>query len=110
MTGTGEECSFTRGPSREHVSIGVTFAVSGVTALVGPSAAGLELVREGKPLASIIIPTEPLPVESCAARELQYHVELATGAELTILSEDQELPAGAHLYLGRCRGGDGGEG
>jgi len=103
MIGTKEQFSFARGPSRTYVSIGVVVAFVVVAALVGPSAAGVELVRDGKPLASIIIPAEPLPVESYAAKELQYHVELATGAELPIVSENQEIPAGAHVYLGRCK-------
>ena len=89
MIVTGEQFSFARGASRKPVSIGVAIAFVVVVAVVGPSAAGVELVRDGKPLASIIIPAEPLPVESYAARELQYHVESATGAELPIIAETQ---------------------
>jgi hypothetical protein len=103
MIVTGEQFSFARGPSRRRVSIGVAFAFVVVVAVVSPSAAGVELVRDGKPLASIIIPAEPLPVESYAAKELQYHVESATGAELPIIAETQEMPSEAHVYLGRCK-------
>ena len=103
MIVTGEQFSFARGASRKPVSIGVAFAFVVVVAVVGPSAAGVELVRDGKPLASIIIPAEPLPVESYAAKELQYHVESATGAELPIVFETQEMPSEAHVYLGRCK-------
>ena len=74
-----------------------------VTAFVGSSATGLELVRDGKPIACIIVPAKPLPVESYAAKELQYHVESATGAQLPIISENREIPAGAHVFLGHCK-------
>ena len=103
MIVTGEQFSFARGASRKPVSIGVAFAFVVVVAVVGPSAAGVELVRDGKPLASIIIPAEPLPVESYAAKELQYHVESATGSELPIVSEDQQVPLGVHIFLGHCK-------
>ena len=49
----------------------------------GPAFA-LDLVKDGKPVASIVIPSQPLPVETYAAEELQYHVEAATGARLPI--------------------------
>ena len=67
------------------------------------AAAAVELVRDGKPMAMIVIPTAPLPVESYAARELQYHVEVSSGARLPIFSEDQQIPAGARVYLGNCQ-------
>ena len=65
-------------------------------------AAGLELVRDGKPLVGIILPAQPLPVETYAADELQYHIEAATGARLAIISEKDGQSAGGHVYLGHC--------
>ena len=103
MIGTGEQFALARGLSRKHVSIGVVVAFVVAVALVGPSATGLELVRDGKPLASIIIPMEPLAVESYAAKELQYHVESASGGELPIVMENQQMPAGAIFISGAAR-------
>ncbi len=36
----------------------------------------IELARDGKPVAAIVIPAQPLDVEACAARELQYHADV----------------------------------
>jgi hypothetical protein len=74
-----------------------------LAAFIGPSAIGLELVRDGKPVACIIVPSQPLPVESYAAKELQYHIESATGSELPIVSEDPQVPLGVHIFLGHCK-------
>ncbi len=65
-------------------------------------AAALELVRDGKPLASIVIPAQASPVESYAAKELQYHVQASTRAQLPIFGEGNE-PAGPHVVLGNCK-------
>lgn len=73
--------------------------------LLAPASA-MEIVREGKPVATIVVPAKPLAVVSAAARELQYHVREATGAELTLVTEDkrQEAAAGQPaIYLGACR-------
>ena len=45
----------------------------------GPAIA-LDLVRDGQPASAIIIPDEPLPVETAAAGELQYHIQRASDA------------------------------
>jgi hypothetical protein len=76
--------------------------MAATTFLALPSAA-LDLAQNGKPVASIVIPVQPLPVESYAAKELQYHVEASTGARLAIVSEDEDIPSGAHVYLGNCK-------
>ena len=65
----------------------------------------LDLVRDGKPLASIVIPAQPLPVESYAAQELQYHIEASTRARLAIVRENTQIPPSppiARIYLGNC--------
>jgi hypothetical protein len=67
------------------------------------SADAIELVRDGKPIATIVIPAHPLAVESYAAKELQYHVKAATGAALPIKEEKNQDQAGSHVYLGRCK-------
>lgn len=76
--------------------------VLAIAALPEVPAAGLELSRDGRPLASIVLPAQALPVETYAAKELQYHLEVASGARLAILSEKESLPAGPHVYLGHC--------
>jgi uncharacterized protein DUF4838 len=78
-------------------------AVVAVATLWLPPLTALELVRDGKPVAIIVIPAQPLPVEAYAAKELQYHVETSTGVELAIVSEDRDAPAMAHIYLGHCK-------
>jgi hypothetical protein len=67
------------------------------------AADAVQVVRDGKPAACIVIPAKALAVESYAARELQYHVEASTGATLPIVGEDGNLPIGTHVYLGQCR-------
>jgi hypothetical protein len=64
---------------------------------------GLDIVRKGKPVASIVLPAQPLAIESYAAEELQYHVKAASGAQLQIVSEDSATGSGLHIYLGHCR-------
>jgi hypothetical protein len=75
----------------------------GLAVLCFGSASAVELVRDGKPLATIVIPAQPLPVESYAGKDLQYHIETSTGARLPLVSEGQETSAGGHIYLGHCR-------
>ncbi len=72
-------------------------------ALLALPAFGIDLVRDRQPLAVIVVPTRPLPVESYAAKEFQYHVECSTGLRLPIFSEDRELPPTARVYLGNCK-------
>ncbi|MGI5819949.1 MAG: DUF4838 domain-containing protein [Armatimonadota bacterium] len=56
-------------------------------ATVGLAAADVTLVRDGTPVATIVIPDSPAQVVRYAAEELQQHVELASGATLAILNE-----------------------
>ena len=74
--------------------------VSGLLALPSLS---FDLVRSGKPSACIVIPIKPYDVEEYAARELQYHVRVSTGAELMIVREGQSAPTSWRIYLGQCR-------
>ena len=63
----------------------------------------MDLVGGGKPTASIVIPDEPLEVETYAAIELQYHVKRATGAQLQIVHESLARNSDGHVYLGNCQ-------
>lgn len=83
------------------------FSLTSLTAVLvlfcsGTWAQAVELVRDGRPVAAIVVPAEALPVESYAARELQYHVEASSGAQLPIVAEGRNLPPGAHVFLGNC--------
>lgn len=69
--------------------------------LPGPCTA-IDLVREGKPVSTIVIPSSPIEVETLAAKELQYHIKASTDAELAITPEDKAPMAGGHIYLGHC--------
>ena len=103
MSGIRQQFSPWRVPSGYRAVGNAVLGFLVLGALIGPSAIGLELVRDGKPVACIIVPSQPLPVESYAAKELQYHVESATGSELPIVSEDQQVPLGVHIFLGHCK-------
>ncbi len=63
---------------------------------------GVELVRNGKAVATIVIPEQALPIEAYAAKELQYHVEASTGATLPIVSGPAKDNSPSHVYLGNC--------
>jgi hypothetical protein len=67
----------------------------------GPGADGVPLVRDGNPLAVIVLPADPSPVARLAAEELAYHVGKASGAKLEIRHEP--LTGGASspaVYVG----------
>jgi hypothetical protein len=83
----------------KHIAT-VVILLSTMTAL---PAAAVELVRAAKPVAAIVIPAKPLPVESYAAEELQYHIRSSTDAELPIVHEDQDIPSKTRVYLGHCK-------
>jgi hypothetical protein len=77
-----------------------------------PQAAGRAVVQDGRPAAVVVIADEPTAVSKYAAQELVYHVEKATGAKLTVVSEGASaagarsaLPTGANfrIYLGETR-------
>ena len=47
----------------------------------------MEIVTDGRAVATVVIADEPLPVVQFAAEELVYHVKRATGAELAVVAE-----------------------
>ncbi len=91
--------------SRKRVCRLVVAVVVGLLPILAfhKSADAVELVRDGKSIATIVIPAHPLAVESYAAKELQYHVKAATGAALSIEKETNQGQTGSHVYLGRCK-------
>jgi len=80
----------------------ISLAVAWVAAATLSHADAVELVRDRKPVAAIVVPTRALAVESYAAQELQYHVEASTGARLPVVAEGGDLPVGPHVYIGKC--------
>lgn len=63
----------------------------------------MHIVENGKPLACIVVPKEPLTTVQYAADQLQQHIELVTGAKLEIFSEDDAPDTGPQIYLGSSR-------
>jgi len=60
----------------------------------------LDLVRDGKPLAAIVVADPMGKALKYALQELQAHVKLSTGAELPVV-KDGEAVSGPTLHLGR---------
>ncbi len=65
------------------------------------SAAGIDVVRDGRAHAVIVTAAQPTRVAAYAAEELAYHVEKATGTKLPVVTEDA-VPADtqALIYVG----------
>jgi hypothetical protein len=61
--------------------------------------ADIPIVRDGAPIATIVLPENAVPAVRYAAEELVYHVERATGAKLEIACECDSMPDIA-IYLG----------
>lgn len=81
---------------------GYSFLLVVAVILCRPSL-GMDLVKAGKPVATIVVPDQPLPVVSFAAQELNYHLKRATGVALPVVPEGETLPTGALVILGTCR-------
>ena len=62
----------------------------------------LTLVRDGQPLASIVVAGSAGHIPWFAAGELQYHVQKITGATLPILTDDAEV-RGPRILVGASR-------
>ncbi len=60
-----------------------------------------ELVRDGRPVAAIVLGRELTRSARFAARELQEHVRRITGAELPIVADDAKIE-GARILVGEC--------
>ena len=70
-------------------------------ASASPSLA-FDIVRDGEPSATIVIPDEPLPVVQFAADELRHHVQVSTSAELPVVTESDAPVEGNRIFLGAC--------
>jgi uncharacterized protein DUF4838 len=72
--------------------------------LFGVSAdAEFKLIQDGKAKAIIVMPSNPGAVVKYAAKELNYHIKKASGAELPIVSENHlKKSQKFRVYLGNC--------
>ncbi len=64
-------------------------------AAVGSSAcaqAEVTIVRDGRPLASIVLSAQASPSEKWAAQDLADHIKQMSGAELRIVTENDAVP------------------
>jgi len=69
------------------------------------SATATELVRDGQPVAPIVIPTKPRIWTQKAADDFAYHIEKMSGARLEIIKSDEKLDKPA-VYLIDAVGSD----
>lgn len=70
-----------------------------LTLFAGIHALAFELVRDGRPVAEIVISADPMPQVTLAAAELRDHIQKISGAELAIV----DAPGGelAPIYVGQ---------
>jgi hypothetical protein len=77
-------------------------AVACQGALAELGSGSLPLVKEGRPLATIVVPKEADEWTSKAAQWLAEYVRKASGAELSIVGEDQ-APSGTLISVGHTK-------
>ncbi|MCU0959542.1 MAG: DUF4838 domain-containing protein [Pirellulaceae bacterium] len=76
----------------------VALVVQILTVMMGSQAMAATLAANGKSPYTIVVATDAIAAEQTAARELQSHLTLVTGAELPIVTE-AAAPAGNRLIL-----------
>src|SRR5262245_7661159 len=91
--------------SRQKQAFGhLTMAMlSLVSAYAAVFADDMAIVQNGEASAKIILPRSALPVVVFAADELQYHLHKSSGAQLSILKENELQDVnGPLIFLGDC--------
>ena len=73
----------------------MVFAAVGLSCWAG----AVDLVKEGKPVAEIVLSVTATPSVKVAAKELQRHLEAMSGAKLSIVSE-ASTNVENHVYVG----------
>lgn len=63
----------------------------------------LDIVKDGKPLARLIVPDAANDYTKLAARWIQEYVRRGTGAELPIVEESKQRETGVRVYLGSTK-------
>ena len=79
--------------------------LSCLVALLSPLAcvSAMDVVRDGKAVATVVVPDKALPVVTFAAQELVYHLERATGATPSVVNESEWPGASPAVYIGGCQ-------
>jgi len=62
----------------------------------------LEIVKDGKPVASIVTATNPTPTVQYAVKELNEHLKLSTGVSLPVITDEKDL-TGPAIHIGATR-------
>jgi len=75
-----------------------TFGIA-LFALIGSVAGGVELVRDGRPLADIVVAGDALSSVKTAAEDVQKHIERMSGARLEIVADPTNGVAN-HIFVG----------
>ena len=66
----------------------------------------IDFIKGGASDYVIVCPAEPTANETVAAEELQYFIKEATGAELTIINESDDLADGKYINVGATKAAD----
>ena len=77
----------------------LTIACALMLVLTNADAASMKLVKGGVPNATVVLSADPTRAASMAARELQEHVRLITGAQLPIVRDDTSVD-GVRILVG----------
>jgi len=88
-------------PTASSPAESVAVALTALLCLCTPAWC-FNVVTEGRPVVSIVIPDDALPVVSAAAAELQYHLRKSSGAELPIVKASAAPADPGRILLGPC--------
>ena len=77
----------------------IVFILAAALCVATANAVTVDLVRDGVPVASIVVAKQPTRSAQLAAVELQYHIQKITGATLPIVADD-ESPEGPRILVG----------
>ena len=87
---------------RIHWMSGIlTFSVGTSCAGAEKSTHDMELVKDGKPQCTLVLPETETPASRLACLELQYHVEAMTGARLPVTRSGEQVQGALQI---RCAG------
>lgn len=67
------------------------------------AAASLDLIRDSRPAAAIVIPVDADPAQKYAADQLRSYLAKATGAKLAIATEDAAPAEGTLIFVGQTK-------
>jgi hypothetical protein len=78
------------------------FATGAGTSLAAPARTTVQLARDGRPAAVLVVARDATRAAQFAAWELQWHLQQITGAEFAIVRDDEE-PTGTRVLVGESR-------